>query len=183
MSKAALLLEKVTLSLEKYKKNKTLVSPEDLKGKYKVPFEKLVSQMKDELSDYLKEYSLEGLKLADDIETFAADVNRIYETSDYGRRVGKAIFKEFDLEQVKQIAEELRRRVYEEAWVPYFHRHTCLYATEACLAPDNPQTPRIYNSLVDKFWDEGGGGWISGKTEPAVLIYIHGDAARKEKTA
>lgn len=175
MEKPTKILEKVAISLEKYKKNKTLVSPEDLAGKYKVPFQKLKAQLTDELSEYLKAYSLEGLKVIQDNngEKFAEAVNRIYLDTGIGKRVGKAAFKDFDLEQVKQLAEELRLRIYNEAWVPYFQKYTCLYLTEECLAEENPQTPRIYNSLVDKFWNVSTGEWIAEATkEPALLMYI-----------
>ena len=175
MEKPTKILEKVAISLEKYKKNKTLVSPEDLAGKYKVPFQKLKAQLLDELSEYLKAYSLEGLKVIQDnnSEKFAEAVNRIYLDTGIGKRVGKAVFKDFDLEQVKQLAEELRLRIYNEAWVPYFQKYTCLYLTEECLAEENPQTPRIYNSLVDKFWNVSTGEWIAETTrEPVLLMYI-----------
>lgn len=185
MEKAAEILEKAAVTLEKYRKNKTLVSPEDLAGKYKVPFEKLKQQLKDELSDFLKAYSLEELTLAKDehgyFDKFAEDVNRIFETAGFGKRVGKAAFKDFDLEQVKRLAEELRTRIYNEAWTPYFHRHTCLYATAECFAENNPQTPKIYNSLVDKFWNDGTGEWTKNEepAAPALLIYIQSDKAQE----
>lgn len=184
MEKSAEILEKAAVTLEKYRKNKTLVSPADLAGKYKVPFEKLKHQLRDELSDFLKAYSLEQLTLTQDkhgyFEKFVEDVNRIFITSDFGKRAGKAAFKDFDLEQIKHLAEELRTKIYTEAWTPYFHRHDCLYATAECFAEDNPQTPRIYNSLVDKFWNEGTGEWIEEKqTAPALLIYIQGDKAQE----
>jgi len=176
MEKPTEILEKVAISLEKYKKNKTLVSPEDLAGKYKAPFQKLKAQLASELSEYLKAYSLEELKVIQDnngFKEFTEAVNRIYAESGMGKRVGKAAFKDFDLEQVKNLAEELRLRIYNEAWVPYFQRHTCLYLTEACLADTNPQSPRIYNSLVDMFWNVSTGEWIKEATrEPATLMYI-----------
>ena len=178
MEKSSDALQRLAGTLEKYKKNKTLVSPEDLKGKYKVPFEKLKAQLRDELTAYLIAYSLEGLVLVQDdqgrLEAFAASVNRIYSESGMAKRIGRAAFGEFDIEKVKALAEELRIRIYKEAWVPYFQRHTCLYTTEACLAEDNPQTPRIYNSLVDKFWDKENSGWIRDEAarKPAILMYI-----------
>ena len=185
MEKATEILEKTAVLLEKYKKNKTLVSPADLAGKYKVPFEQLKAQLKEALETYLRVYSLEQLELATDnqghLEEFAETVNRIFSESGMGKRVGRAALKEFDLEQVKLLAEELRIRIYNEAWVPYFQRHTCLYITDECLADDNPQTPRIYNSLVDKFLNEESGEWTTDEVakQSVILIYIQ----EKEKTA
>lgn len=178
MEKAAEILEKAAVSLEKYKKNKTLVSPEDLVGKYKAPFQKLKAQLKDELSEYLKAYSLEQLIVKKDgsghFEELMETVNRIFSESGIGKQVGRAAFRDFDLEQVKRLAEDLRSRIYDEAWVPYFQKYTCVYATGECFAEDNPQSPRIYNSLVDKFWSEAAGEWIADEAAkaPAVLIYV-----------
>lgn len=176
MEQSETILQRVTDTLEKYRKNKTLVSPADLEGKYRVPFQKLKKQLADELSEYLKAYSLERLQLtgSDHFEEFAESVNQIFRNTDMGKRVGKAAFKEFDIAQVTQIAEELRIKVFKEAYVPYFQKHICLYAAPECFSENNPHIPRIYNSLVDKFWDEQNRKWISDEAagKPAMLIFI-----------
>ena len=185
MEKAAEALKKLTATLEKYRKNKTMVKPEDLAGKYKAPFEKLKAQLKDELSEYLTIYSLEGLPLIQDnegrYEEFEAAADQILKSPELGRQAGKAVFQEYDLDKVKKYAEDLRTRIYNEAWLPYFERHTCLYTTKECFAAENPQSPRIYNSLVDKFYQEETGEWKADPAagKPVVLIYIQ----RKEKKA
>lgn len=176
MEQSSELLKRATATLERYKKNKTLVSPADLAGKYRVSFQKLKAQLASELSDYLKAYSLERLQLADDgyFEEFANAVNRIFKDTDMGCRVGKAAFKECDMEQIKQLAEELRISVYREAWVPYFQKHICLYGSADCFFGKNPHIPRYYNHLVDKFFDETTGRWITDEAskQPAILICI-----------
>ena len=80
MDKSAELLKKAAVTLEKYKKNKTLVSPEDLAGKYRVPFENLKNQLKKELQEFLKTYSLEQLELreGDELKEFVAAAERIF---------------------------------------------------------------------------------------------------------
>ena len=181
MEKSAEILEKLAVTLEKYKKNKTMIPPADLAGKYKVPFQKLKDQLKQELTSYLAAYSLEQLTFAQDdkehLEEFLKDNDLAFRNCNMSRRVGHAAFKEMNLDQVKQLAEELRIKVYEEAWVPYFQKHICLYITEGCLATEsNPQTPRIYNSLVDKFWDEETKEWKRDDAAkvPALLMYVQG---------
>lgn len=183
MGNAAEAQERLAATLEKYRKNKTLVPPEDLAGKYKVPFMALVKQLQEEIEEYLKAYSLEGLQVANDehLNEFVEAANQIFSDPEMRRQAGKAAFKEYDMSKIKQIAEQLKRRLYHEVWLPYFMRHTCLYATESCFAEDNPQTPRIYNSLVDKFWDDKKDMWIAdpaGKA-PALLIYIQDKETEK----
>lgn len=173
-------LKIATATFEKYKKNKTLVSPDDLKGKYKVPFQKLRRQLADELSEYLLSYSLEGLTLIQDgrrFDNFVSAVNRIYKESDMARRIGLAVFNELDMLKAEHLAKELKSRIHKEAWMPYLDSYMCLYITQGCFQEDNPQAPRIYNSLVDKFFDTESGEWIMDEAaeRPAILFYIKGD--------
>ena len=137
LDKVAEIEKSLAETLEKYRKNKTLVPAADLAGRYKVPFEKLKAQLKDELQTYLTLYALHGLVGRKDdeghLKEFEDTVNRIFSESDIGKRAGRAAFNEFDLQQIKQIAEELRIRIYNEAWVPYFHKHTGLYVTAECF--------------------------------------------------
>lgn len=173
-------LKTVAITLEKYRKNKTLVPPEDLAGKYKVPFQKLKAQLHDELIVYIKAYSLGELVIRRDkdgkFDALVRMVDKLYEDGRYKTRFGKAAFKEFDLEAIKRIAEELRIQIYNEAWIPYFEMHTCLFATAECFSEDDPHIPRVYNSLVDKFYVQETGEWIEDEEskKPALLIFVGG---------
>lgn len=173
--KAEKSLEKAAVTLEKYRKNKTLVPPEELAGRYKKPFEKLKQQLKEELEEYLRLFILDGLQFRDDDEgrQLVDEINRAFREGQIGKRVGRAAFREFDLEKIKRIAEEHRRKVG-GIYKAYFDRHTCLYAAGPSWDPDNPQPPLIYNDIVDKFYDEAAGGWISKEKPPgaAILIFI-----------
>lgn len=172
-------LKTAALTLEKYKKNKTMVSPEDLKGKYKVPFENLVNQLREELSDFVSAYCFQGLVIRkSDEPELMKEINQAFEDSGVSKAIGCAAFKNFDLEEVKRLAEDARQRVY-QIWKAYFHRHTCLYAYGQCFAEDNPHTPLIYNKLVDKFWDEQTKMWIHREKPEgdAILIFIGGETA------
>ena len=184
MGKAAEALEKAAVTLEKYRKNKTLVLPEELAGKYKKPFEKLKQQLKEELEAYLKAYILDGLKIRDDDEgrQVIADIGQSFKEARIGRQVSRAAFREFDLEKIKRIARGHRRKV-EEIYKAYFDRHTCLYAI-GYQAMDNPQPPLIYNDIVDRFYDGTAERWISKEKPPgaAILIFIsEKPEGRKEK--
>lgn len=173
--KAEKALEKAAATLEKYRKNKTLVPPEELAGKYKKSFEKLKQQLKEELEEYLRLFVLDGLQVRNDDEgqQVIAEINQAFKEAQIGRQVGRAAFREFDLEKIKRIAEEHRRKVG-GIYKAYFDRHTCLYAAGPSWDPDNPQPPLIYNDIVDKFYDEAAGGWISKEKPPgaAILIFI-----------
>lgn len=173
MGKAAQHLEKVEILLEKYKKNKELVPEKDLQGKYKVPFEKLKRQIADELESYLIEYCVAGLPIKNDDRELIEKINQIFVQECAGKRIGTAVFRDFDLETVKKIAKEIQEKIY-RVWSYYFSRHTCLYITEPCLKVENPESPLIYNDLVDKFWNEDTKEWIDRDKPPgkAVLMFI-----------
>lgn len=111
--KAEKALEKAAATLERYRKNKTLVPPEELAGKYKKPFENLKRQLKEELEDYLRLFILNGLQVRNDDEgqRIIAEINQAFKEAQIGSRVGRAAFREFDLEKIKRIAEECRQRV------------------------------------------------------------------------
>lgn len=153
-------------------------------GKYKKPFEKLKQQLKEELEEYLRLFALDGLQFRDDDEgrQLVDEINRAFREGQIGKRVGRAAFREFDLEKIKQIAQEHRQKV-EGIYKAYFDRHTCLYAAGPSWDPDNPQPPLIYNDLVDKFWSEETGEWITREKPPgdAILIFIKGDKPDTKK--
>lgn len=182
--KAVKALEKATVTLEKYRKNKTLVPPEELAGKYKKSFEKLKQQLKEELEEYLRLFVLDGLRVRNDDEgqQVIAEINQAFKEAQIGRQVGRAAFREFDLEKIKRIAEEHRRKV-EGIYKAYFDRHTCLYAAGPSWDPDNPQPPLIYNDIVDKFYDEAAGGWTSKEKPPgaAILIFVKENKTTEQK--
>ena len=144
-------------------------------GKYKKAFEKLKQQLKEELEEYLRLFILDGLQIRNDDEgqQLIDEINRAFKEGQIGKRVGRAAFREFDLEKIKRIAEEHRQRVM-GIYKAYFDRHTCLYAAGLSWDPDNPQPPLIYNDIVDKFYDEAAGGWINKDKPPraAILIFI-----------
>lgn len=177
----------VEKTLEKYRKNKTLVAPEDLEGKYKVPFEKLKQQLKTELEEYLYAFfHFEQLTIRQDDKgkRFIEQINQTINGSDYGKRVGWAVFKEFDLEQAERITEAEGHRIFEGIYTEYFNKYTCARAPAECWDIENPKTPRIYNDLVDKYYDEATGRWITDEAEskkPAILIFVNGDKEGKKE--
>ena len=63
MEKTEQSLKKLEKTLERYQKNKTLVSPDLLEGVYKISFFKLKIQLAKETTDYVRNYCYEGLKV------------------------------------------------------------------------------------------------------------------------
>lgn len=175
MEKADEALKKAERSLERYRKNKTMVHPEELEGKYKKPFEKLKKQLKEELEEYLRFFVLDGLQIRNDEEgrQVIAEINLAFKEMKIGKRVRRAAFKDFDLGKIMMIAQEYRQ-IVELIYKAYFDRHTCLYVPACSWDPDNPKPPLIYNDIVDKFWDDETNKWLDRERPPgdAILIFI-----------
>lgn len=183
--------EKITVLLEKYRKNRENVPLEVLQTKYKDAYEKLRAEIKAEALAIIKPIAaslpewLESQKVNQEyIEEIAATFNQIYADGGYAKKIGQALYKQYSIEEARQLAREINQQ-YKEALLRLFHSKTCLYTTAENWDPENPLTPRIYNALVDKFWNEEKGEWIS-ENKPkgtALLLFITGKEPEKEETA
>lgn len=172
MEKAREALKILESTLNKYHLNKTKISPEDLEGKYRNAFWRLKEKLRAETESYLSTYCFSGFKVRyDDSDKLVAAIDRSIKENQIAKRAGRAVFQNFNLEELQEIAKEQRKRV-EALYAEYFNRHTYLYVSKDCWESDNPQNPLIYNDLVDKFWDEGTETWIDEKKLPEGTVLI-----------
>lgn len=180
--------EKLAADLEKLRKNKERIPLDVLKTRYKTAYEQLTGDIKTEAVTVLKPIATQPPEWLKDcrikaayIEEIAAAFNRMYEAGGYARKIGAALYKRYSLQEAEQIAREINGKYLQEL-TKIFHQKTCLYTTAENWNPDNPVTPRIYNDLVDKFWKEETGEWITeDKPEgPALLIFLKGDEPKEE---
>lgn len=181
--------EKLTVLLEKYRKNRENVPLEVLQTKYKDAYEKLKAEIKTEAQALTRTIAmkmppwLEGQPIKQEYaEEMAGAFNQLYEAGGYAKKIGQAIYKHYSITEALQIAGEINGK-YQEALLKIFHQKTCLYTTAENWDPENPVTPRIYNDLVDKFWDEKKGEWITAEKPPgnALLLFITGKEPEKEE--
>ena len=180
--------EKLAADLEKLRKNKERIPLDVLKTRYKTAYEQLTGDIKTEAVTVLKPIATQPPEWLKDcrikaayIEEIAAAFNSMYEAGSYAKKIGAALYKRYSLQEAEQIAREINGKYLQEL-TRIFHEKTCLYTTAENWDPDNPVTPRIYNDLVDKFWKEETGEWITeDKPEvPALLIFITGDKPKEE---
>ncbi len=111
-------LKQAELTLEKYRKNKTQIPPEDLAGKYRVAFQKLKDELASDLKKYVKAYCFIGInKVGDASDPIVARIQKSFDDNQIGKRIGHAAFINFDIEEVKEIARQQYRenlRIYKE---------------------------------------------------------------------
>ena len=180
--------EKLESYLEKLRKNKEKIPVDVLKTRYKTAYEQLTGDIKTEAVAFLKPIAtrppewLKDCKIkAEYVKELAGTFNRLYEEGGYAKKIGAALYKRYSFQEAAKIAREINGKYLQEL-TKIFHQKTCLYTTAENWDPDNPVTPRIYNDLVDKFWKEETGEWITeDKPEvPALLIFITGDKPKEE---
>ena len=165
-------------TLSKYRTNKEKVSPEDLAGRYKIAFDKLKDQLKGLTSDYLMQITMADFRiLQSDSDGVIQGFQNCIDNFGTGKKAGRAIFKNYSIQELERIGAELKAEL-EKIYKPYFDKHTCLYITEPCFA-DPPQTPAIYNDLIDQFYDLEAEKWETREKPEggAVLMFI----GRKEE--
>lgn len=181
--------KKLEAFLAKLKLNKEKVPLDVLKTKYKAGYEKLTTDIKAEAVELIKPIAtrppewLADCKIKTEyMEEIAAAFNGIYEAGGYAKKIGTALYKHYSIEEARKLAEEINQK-YREELLKIFHQKTCLYAAGPCWTEDNPETPLIYNDLVDKFWSEDTGEWITREKPPgdAILIFIKGDKPDTKK--
>lgn len=172
--------ENIEALLARLKLNKEKVPLEILKTKYKAAYEKLTGQIKEQAIEIIKPIAIAPPEFLKDCrikkeyaDELADAFNRIYEEGGYAKKIGAALYKRYSIEEARSIAKEINA-VYQEEFLKIFDQKTCLYAAGPCFDLENPETPLIYNDLVDRFYDEEAGGWITKEKPPggAVLIFV-----------
>lgn len=173
-------------TLSKYRTNKEKVSPEDLARRYKIAFDKLKEQLRGLTKDYLLQITIADFKILErDGDEVIKEFQRCIDEYDAGKKAGRAIFKNYSIQELEQVGAELKERL-NQIWVAYFHKHTCLYITEPCLQ-DPPETPAIYNDLIDQFYDLEAERWETREKPKgeAILMFIsdrkEGDSGSNSK--
>lgn len=184
--------EKLEAYLVKYKANREKVPLKILKTKYKAAYGKLTAEIKAEAEAYLKPIAarlpgwLAGCRVSGQGVTEIAEAfGRIYQAGGYAARLGTALYKHYSLAEAEALAREANGKFVAELEA-VFHSKTCLYTTAENWDPENPVPPRIYNALIDAFYDDKTRAWIRSdrpEDEKAVLIFIHDKNAGTEERA
>lgn len=179
--------ESIEVLLARLKLNKEKVSLEVLKKKYKAGYEKLTEQIKEQAIEIIRPIATEPPEWLKDckikqeyMDELVAAFDKVYEAEGCAKKIGTALYKHYSIEEARKIAEEINQQ-YREEILKIFHQKTCLYAAGPCWVEDNPETPLIYNDLVDKFWSEETGEWITREkpSGDAILIFIKGDKPKE----
>ena len=172
--------EKLEQLVQKLKMNREKVPHKILETKYKQAYESLKYEIKTETEKIMHDtllFGIEELGIKEVKKEYAQDIEniclRVYKNGDYAARIRKALYRDYSVEEFKHIVDDGSRKLTDEIY-KYFHTKTCLYCTRDCFNNQDPKTPRIYNDLTGRFWDDEAGGWIREDLpdEKAILIFI-----------
>lgn len=104
-----------------YRKNLKQVPEEQLKTKYKAGWDALIEKIRAEASGAAKDYCLNGLEVYRDDWMdpggIVEQINAAYVSGGYGRRLGRALFRNMDMDEFRIILKTLREKaeaLYEE---------------------------------------------------------------------
>lgn len=175
--------EKLKTLLDKLRRNKEKVPLEILKTRYKDACEKLLAEISAEAVKLIQPVAaelpgwLDGRKVRQEyIGEIESAFNRIYKDGGYAKKIGTALYRHYSLDEARKLSGEINR-LFRIELQKLFHQKTCLYTTAENWDPENPVPPRIYNDLVDRFWDGENCRWVT-EDKPqgaALLIFSTGD--------
>lgn len=107
--------EKLESLLQKLKTNKEKVPLEILKTKYKAAYEQLVEDIKREGVSLVKQIVsetpewLKNKKVDEEQVQEISDIwDELYKEGDYARKIGRALFQEYSINETLRLANELR---------------------------------------------------------------------------
>ncbi len=158
--------------LDTLKRNLAVVSLEELKTKYKKPFEELQHNISATATGYVKAVTLEGIRIHRDyLEEARPLIQSAIDQSGLLKQISTAAFRKQDIAEFDQLALTLREQI-SKALLPFYRRHLRLYLEQE--APGTPpRAAAFYNEATRCIWK--GDAWVPMEIPPtAALLPIPG---------
>ena len=169
--------EILTGLIEKLRRNREKIPLSKLKTVYADSYHQLcqtiweeIRHITVELPDCLKRRAVEEPYVTGLISVF----EKLLRDENYEEKLGTAAFRDMDPEETIRIAHNLRSAFQAEAR-GYIMKQTCICASESCFSREHPQPPKIYNRILNRFWDEQLHIWRDPKEEElgnSILIVL-----------
>lgn len=170
--------------LSTLKKNREMIPLEVLKSHYQQPYYALIREINKTASAFVKAVLINHLILNPDIslDQQAAVINQVIADSGMDRQMSSCISRTYNVEQLYQMALELRQKIECALW-PYIDLKTCLV-----FDLDNPDAePVTYNTLTRQICRDG--IWENQELDlqwkflfyPNARIYPGDESVKEEK--
>lgn len=142
------------LHLDTLRRNLEVVSMEDLKTKYKKPYEKLRDNICQAATEYSRHVTLHGLLIKkvyfDEAQTYLREA--IKQTTCL-KKISEAAFQRQDIDEIERLAYVLRDEI-QLALHHFYLNHMCLFISPECR-DDPSRIPEIYNNASGCIWRNG----------------------------
>lgn len=140
--------------LDTLRRNLEVVSMEELKTKYKKPFEELRDNICRAATDYTRQVALHDIRIRtkymDEAQNY---LNASVQNSGCLKKISQAAFQRQDIQEIEALALSLRSEILQA--LHYFYlNHMCLFISPECKATPG-QAPEIYNEAASCIWRDG----------------------------
>lgn len=140
--------------LDTLKRNLAVVSLEELKTKYKKPFDELQHNIRTTATAYVKQVTLENLRIrADLLEEARPIIQSAIDQSGLLKQISEAAFRKQDISEFDRLALELKEQI-NRALAPFYNRHLRL-CMEKTSPGTQPKTAEFYNEATGCIWRDG----------------------------
>lgn len=140
--------------LDTLKRNLAVVSLEELKTKYKKPFEELQHNISITATAYVKQVTLENLRIrADLLEEAQPLIQTAIDQSGLLKEISAAAFRKQDISEFDKLALDLKNQI-NLALEPFYNRHLRLYV-EKTPPGTPPKAAEFYNEATGCIWRDG----------------------------
>ena len=156
--------------LDTLKRNLAVVSREELKTKYRKPFEELQHNISATATAYVKQATLKNLRIRSDyLDETLPIIQSTIDQSGLLRQISEAAFRRQDMDEVDRLALDLKDRI-SLALAPFYESHIRLYMKKT---PPGMQPPPagFYNEATGCIWRDG--AWVPMEIgRDAVLLPV-----------
>lgn len=154
--------------LSTLKINREKVPLETLKSVYRIPYEELKAQIKEQVQTFVLHIACHHLLINPKypLDEQTAVVQSVVDQSCIPKEISHSLSKDYDVQKIYQLALRLRQEIENALW-PYIDQETCL-VTDL----ENPdQTPVIYNALMKQIYQDGHWLSVTLDLQGKLLIY------------
>ena len=156
--------------LDTLRRNLEVVSIEELKTKYKKPYEVLAKDICAAATAYTQYLALNDIRLKskyfDEAKPY---IDSAVQKTKVLKAISEAAFKRQDIEEIERLALSLRQEILDSLH-PFYLWHLCLYLTPECF--DNVGSiPELYNDANGCIWRDN--AWQPfDDTSVGLLLYV-----------
>ena len=162
--------------LDTLKRNLAVVSLDELKTKYRKPFEELQHNISTTATAYVKQATLEGLRIRSDfLDEALPIIQSTIDQSGLLHQISEAAFRKQDIDEFDRLALELKGQI-DQALVPFHHKHTRLYM-EKTPPGIQPKAAEFYNEATGCIWRDG--AWTPMKVDSTAVLLPIQDIPKK----